>query len=254
MELHPTTQQAILKHARWAAGLTPPEEAVGIIRGGIYAPMENISDRPAEGFAFSTEGLDWAEINAVVHSHPGGPNYPSAHDMSQQMATGVPWVVAVCPTASSPDVGEEIFTFGTAPRLKMDAGYRHGVDDCYSLIRGFYANHMDIALPDFPRGWDWWHDGDDLYQQGLAPAGFSPLPDQSALQVGDVFLAQVRAPVINHAGIWLGHGLILHHLGGANGHQPERLPRKEPAERWLKFINGWVRHTRAKSPLSPMDI
>ncbi|MCE2517636.1 MAG: C40 family peptidase [Alphaproteobacteria bacterium] len=242
MELEPAARAAILAHARRLAALDPPEEAAGVIANARYIPLENIARDRSRGFALDDIHLKTEGIEAIVHSHPGGPAYPSGHDMRQQIGCGVPWLVAVAPTASRPDCPEEVFGFGGVPKLDLSCGYRHGVDDCYSLIRGYYQTHHGITLPDVPRPWEWWHDGLDLYTDGLGPAGFRRLPPGAALAPGDVFLARVRAPVVNHAGVWLGDGLILHHLGGASGHQPERLPRKEPAERWLKFIDGWARH------------
>jgi cell wall-associated NlpC family hydrolase len=246
MPFDETICTAILAHARICAALSPPEEAAGIIRRGAYIPLDNIAKNPAIGFEISTADLEWPEIEAIVHSHPGGPAYPSNHDMCQQIASNIPWVIAVTPTASTPALREELFCFGQMPALDLAKGYRHGVIDCYSLIRGFYQTIFAVTLPDVPRAWDWWHEGHDLYAEGLNGAGFTLLAADAPLRVGDVFLAQVRGATINHAGIWLGDGLILHHLGGLHGHQPERLPRKEPAERWLKFINGWARHACVK--------
>lgn len=246
MQIDASVEEAILAHARTCAALSPPQEAAGIIQHGRYQPLDNIAQDPAANFEIATDDFDLSAAEAIVHSHPGGPAYPSAHDMHQQLATNIPWVIATVRTAATPELAEDVFCFGHKPALDLTKGYRHGVDDCYSLIRGFYQTSFGVLLPDVPRPWDWWHEGGNLYEDGFAQAGFSPLPDdvdvRGGLKRGDVFLAQVRSDVVNHGGIWLGDGLILHHLGGTEGHQPERLPRKEPAERWLKFIRGWVRH------------
>jgi cell wall-associated NlpC family hydrolase len=49
--------------------------------------------------------------------------------------------------------------------------------------------------------------------ENFAQAGFSPV-DASDLQTGDCFLMQVASSVPNHAAVYLGDGLILHHLQG----------------------------------------
>ncbi len=247
----------ILRHARRIAAMATPEEAVGVIRGDVYWPLLNRADDPCHHFNIAAEDLmprgNGQDVSAIVHSHPGGPAWPSYDDMIHQASSGVPWHIAVVATAALPTLHDEVFTFGLPPTLDLNQGYRHGVHDCYSLIRGFYAEKMKVELPDFPRAWEWWHSKDgaktnDMYEAGLTPAGFVDTATDTARQYGDVFLARVRSDVINHAGIWLGDGLILHHLGGGQGAQDERLPRKEPAERWMKFIDRWVRHQTQDTP------
>ena len=247
MQITPALRAAILAHGRRLAVMTPPEEAAGVIIDGGYRPCINKSPVPQRAFV-----LDPAEVlaggvkgavAAIVHSHPGGPACPSHEDMQQQQQSGLPWVIASLPTATT-DCREDVFVFGLPPRIEPGAGYRHGVNDCYSLIRGYYAEEMGIVLPDIPRGWGWWHDGRDHYAAHYAETGFSPLGSDENLLPGDVFLARIRAPVINHAGIWLGDGLILHHLAGQLPHDPSRLPRKEPCARWYPFIQTWLRYRR----------
>ena len=247
MELPAILKAAIFQHAEQEAAKNPPLESAGIIAHGRYIRLENIAAEPEKSFAIAASDLaKYSDIQAIVHSHPAGPHWPSEHDMQQQIATDIPWLIAVVPTKNDPDIRPEIFGFGGDAKFEPYAGYRHGVADCYSLIRGFYREKMGIDLPDIPRRWDWWHDGDDLYVKGFAPAGFTILPKSTPLKRGDIFLARVRAPVINHAGLWLGGGLIHHHIGGCQGYQPQRIPRKEPAERWQKFIETWIRYSPKK--------
>lgn len=221
--------------------LSPPQETAGVIIKGQYQPRQNKSPTPQRAFALDPLDLSTPGLEAIVHSHPGGPACPSREDMQQQIVSGLPWVIATVPTAASPCL-EDIFIFGLPPRLNMTCGYRHGVDDCYSLIRGFYADEMGCVLPEIPRGWNWWHEGGDHYMCHYERLGFTPLAAGIAPRRGDVFLAQIRSPVINHGGIWLGEGLILHHLAGRKPHDPLRLPRKEPSTPWHPFIKTWLRY------------
>ena len=245
MQISKTMAADILDHARRMASLSPPQEMAGVITEGMFHPVPNIAPNPSQNFAIAPKVIDgFAAVDAIVHSHPGGPHYPSHQDMQQQILMGIPWVIAVVATPQSPQALEDIFVFGDGGLGKAftTAGYRHGVHDCYSLIRAYYHQEFGLDLDDVPRGWDWWHNGGDLYAHGFAAHGFSVVPPGQALARGDVFLARVRSPVVNHAGLWLGDGLILHHLGGRDGYQPQNFPRKEPAERWQKFIQMWIRH------------
>jgi cell wall-associated NlpC family hydrolase len=56
----------------------------------------------------------------------------------------------------------------------------------------------------------------NLYLDNFGSAGFgvTDLTDRTSLKVGDVLLMQVAASVPNHAAVYLGDGLILHHLQG----------------------------------------
>ena len=81
-----------------------------------------------------------------------------------------------------------------------------------TLLR-LYARERSIVLPDFARSDDWWVGGGDLYMQHYAEASFVPVAGGVAdIRVGDVIVMQVRAPVPNHAGVYIGDGLMLHHL------------------------------------------
>lgn len=62
-----------------------------------------------------------------------------------------------------------------------------------------------------------WNDGvSNLYTEGFPEAGFVAVGTDAELQTGDVILMQIRSKngVPNHAAIYLGDGLILHHLHG----------------------------------------
>jgi proteasome lid subunit RPN8/RPN11 len=246
---------AMTRHALDMAAKSPAEEAVGLLINGEYVACHNSAAEPDKGFRLEPEmiGKHRKGIEAIIHSHPGGPACPSAHDMRQQQATGLPWIIMVTPVLGNRQIKQEWFSWDGAPRLDMTAGYRHGISDCYGLIRGWYHKEKGVVLPDYPREWEWWRGPahSNLYLDYFADAGFVVVDDnipQWSPQRGDVFLAAIRSPVPNHAGVYLGNGLILHHLAGAEPAAPHRLPTKEPAERWKKFITIWLRHRHATSP------
>jgi cell wall-associated NlpC family hydrolase len=83
-------------------------------------------------------------------------------------------------------------------------------------VRDWYALERGIDLPDFERFDEWWKRGMNLYLDNFGSAGFEDtnLTDRADLKVGDALLMQVASPVPNHAAVYLGDGLILHHLQG----------------------------------------
>ena len=220
-----------------------PEESCGFVVDGVYLQRQNTAEEPEKGFRLAPQ--TWAaaakhgEIQAVVHSHPHGPDCPSEHDMRLQIDTAVPWGIV----ATDGEGCREPFWFGDQvpiPEL-VGRGFRHGVTDCYSLIRDWYRLERDVTLPVYPREWEWWREGEDLYQRFFGDAGFVRI-HEAEVQAGDVFLAQIRSPVPNHGGIYVGRGLGLHHLAARLESDFSRLSVREPVNRWRNHITHWLRY------------
>jgi proteasome lid subunit RPN8/RPN11 len=171
---------------------------------------------PAEEYA-SAESA--GEVVAVVHSHPNTPAQPSQADRVACEASGLPWHIVRVDLVDGAAQAGEIHSFEPtgykAPLVGRE--FSHGVLDCYQLIVDWYAQERGITLKQFARADDWWNDGhSDLYTEGFPQAGFRKLKDGEQPQAGDVILMQIRAKngVPNHAGIYIGDGLMLHHLHG----------------------------------------
>lgn len=204
-----------------------PEECCGLLvifKGReVYIPCSNSSTRPTEDFCISAEEYskadDMGEIVAVLHSHPNASANPSEADKVSCEATGLKWYITSVfkedgkPT--SKDITETSPSGYKAPLIGRS--FQHGVLDCYTLIRDWYKEEKDITLPDFKRPDDWWNDGEsDLYREGFPKAGFIDLGHTDNLEIGDVILMQMRSGnhVPNHAAIYIGNSVILHHLYG----------------------------------------
>ncbi len=224
-----------------------PRESCGLVVGGAYRPCRNVAEDPEAAFQVPRAEMAAAggSLQAVVHSHPGGPRCPSEADMRGQMATAVPWgIVPVDAGGGAPRALAPFFWGdGSPPPPLVGRPFRHGVTDCYSLARDFYRLELGVALPDYPRSWGWWlADPDqDLYMRHFASAGFREVDGLSA-EVGDIALMQVRSRVANHAAVYLGSGMVLHQLGVGAEHDPSRLSCREPVARWRPFIRAWIRH------------
>lgn len=208
--------------------------------GYRYHRIANSASDPARHFHIDPAALaGLPPAVAVVHSHPAGPPWPSAADLSQAQADDLAWGIAV--PSGRPHAG--VFWFGGDLAASLtDRGYRHGVTDCYALVRDWYRDRHGILLIDRPREWQWWQGEGDLYSAYFGQSGFGRLPAEAELQVGDVALAAVLGARLNHALIHVGDGLVLHHPAGRDGYDPSRLPRTEPALRWRRYIRFWARH------------
>ena len=220
-----TTLEAIEAHAV----AEYPREACGLIvvvKGRErYWPCRNLSATPAEHFRLDPDDYaaaeDAGEITAIVHSHPDEAARPSEADRVSCEASGLPWLIVA------------VHGGQLAGRAQIEpCGYRaplvgrtwaHGTLDCWALCRDWYAQEWVIELPSPPRADGWWDDGhSDLYAEpaleavGFRTIGRSGSIDLADLQLGDLILMQIRARngVPNHAAIYLGDGLMLHHLHG----------------------------------------
>ncbi|WP_447982200.1 C40 family peptidase [Achromobacter kerstersii] len=216
-----------------------PRECCGLVvmqgRRETYAPCRNLASG-TDHFVMSPEDYAQAEdsgrITAVVHSHPDAPATPSEADRVACEATGLPWfIVAVAQVEGGHVVSGDLAGFApegySAPLLGRP--FAHGVLDCYSLIRDWYARERGITLQDFRRDDGWWESDKegDLYMDHYAEAGFRPLANDEQLAMGDVVLMQIRSDRANHAGVYIGSAALqedrglhpvpdamLHHLYG----------------------------------------
>lgn len=233
----PAVDAAAREHALSAY----PNEACGLVVRGAYVALQNIADDPKTTFEIDPVEMLRPGVEAIVHSHPDEAPLPSATDMEQQIASGLPWGL----TSTNGTEATEPWWWGPGvpvpPLLARE--FRHGPSgsdgkgDCYALIKDYYALERGVELLEFPRGWQWWDHDEDLYRQGFGKTGFHVI-DRDALRPGDVVLAQVNAKVTNHGGIYLGRGLILHHL-------TNRLSREEPLNRWMSYVTHALRHESA---------
>ncbi|MDR5774917.1 MULTISPECIES: C40 family peptidase [unclassified Caballeronia] len=223
--MNDATKKAISDHALSCY----PAESCGlvILQDGTecYVPCRNLSATPGEHFVMSPEDYALAEdmgpILAVVHSHPGAPARPSMADKAIAEKSGIDkWVIISVGVQDDGSVGTEDWCeFGpsgySAPLIGRE--FVHGVHDCYSIVRDYYKVERGIDLPDFERDDRWWEDGkSNLYMEHFAEAGFVDVGQDAQLQPGDVLLMQIRSKndVPNHAGIYLGDNVMLHHMHG----------------------------------------
>jgi proteasome lid subunit RPN8/RPN11 len=212
-----------------------PNEICGFIIDDEFIQMKNIAEDPVRDFRIDEkEYLRYKKkIKAIIHSHADYPHL-SKTDMVQQIATALPCGVAFV------DKGyyEGMVYFGdqVIPYPLKERQFIHGVFDCYSLVRDYYRIERNVAIPIFPRDNFWWEKDPSLLKDHCEEAGFDYI-DESQAKEGDVFFMQLRAPVINHSGIYLGNGEIIHHLYN-------KLSRQEPLGRWTKYITDWLRYVK----------
>lgn len=161
------------------------------------------------GDTFETELPIDCEILAVVHSHPDASPEPSHQDRIACAATDVPWLILACPG----DAWELIYPPSPDDDL-IGRVFVHGSHDCWGVVHSWYRQQRSIELANPIRHDGWWDDGGDMYQELLPISGFDLIGDADDMAEGDVILMQIRSPVPNHAGVYIGNGKMIHHLYG----------------------------------------
>jgi proteasome lid subunit RPN8/RPN11 len=219
-----------------------PNESCGLIiifKGREkYFPCRNVATNPTETFTMSIEDYadaeEQGEIVACCHSHPNAVPTPSQADIVSCEASKLVWHIVRVDGEAGIQADGEIGQIGRSLNIHTfePTGYKaplvgrtfsHGVLDCYSLVKDWYKEERGIDLPPFKRADGWWDDGtSNLYMDHMEEAGFydvgqfQPNGKMTQPEIGDMILMQIRSKngVPNHAGIYIGDGMMLHHLYG----------------------------------------
>lgn len=204
--------QAICEHA----AAEYPNESCGFVvqngRKARYLPCRNVAENALDNFVISPQEYaqveDQGEIIRIIHSHPDVPVLiPSEMDRLQCDHSGIVWGIVSWPEGDY----TEVVPRGERPLVGRSWLLGHA--DCWSLIRDYYRQEHGIALNDYSVEHEWWIDGKTrLYDDHWYEEGFREY--QGPMRVGDMIMMQVSAPVTNHAGVYLGDGMMLHHLFG----------------------------------------
>ncbi|CAK8741820.1 hypothetical protein SODG_005138 [Sodalis praecaptivus] len=194
-----------------------PKEACGLIvqtaTGARYLPCRNIHPSPTDHFTLSPDDYAQAEVQGdivmIVHSHPDVVRLlPSALDRLQCDYSGVEWGIM-----SWPD-GDFCTLSPRGERPLTGRAWVLGFDDCWTLIMDYYRQTYGIQLPNFSVEYEWWTQGqENRYDDNWQGAGFVEVAPET-MRVGDIIMMQISAPVTNHAAVYLGDNLMLHHLFG----------------------------------------
>lgn len=211
MKLNDDIKLAITNHAKEES----PREACGLIiifKGRQrYIPCRNLANG-TDNFILDPKDYEIAdqegEIVAVVHSHPNTSVNPSQADLVSCESSGLPWFIIGLPSEQWAYIEPNGYVAPLVGRT-----WSHGVLDCYAIIRDWYKQERNIELPNFERSDEWWKHGQNLYLDNFSKAGFVETT-QAELKTGDVILMTINSSVPNHGALYLGDGLILHHIHG----------------------------------------
>lgn len=216
-----------------------PNECVGIVtKDGQYVRLKNHAIDPSNSFAINPYDLAQYDVDTVCHSHPTGIRdnipiqWPSQHDMETFVKyPQYKWMIIGTDGVSVTDT--TVYDSNNTTPL-LGRSYIHGINDCYSIIRDWYRS-KGITIKDYPRSYLWWQSGQDLYSDNFADCGFEEIYPGSIhdLMPGDVLMTTAGGSVIAHAYIYVGDGLVYHHLAN---HISCSAPVQKVFGRAIKYV------------------
>jgi cell wall-associated NlpC family hydrolase len=81
------------------------------------------------------------------------------------------------------------------------------------LWKDWYKRELKIDMNEYERRDKWWDKGQNLYLDNYTREGMREI-SLSEIDYGDIILMHLRSKVPNHAAIYIGNSLILHHVQG----------------------------------------
>ena len=223
-------KEAALVHAKDQ----DPKESCGLllnIKGKEkYFPCRNLSMTAFQCFIIDPEDYikadNTGDIIAVVHSHPVTPPVPSQSDKVACEQSGLVWYI-VNPKTESWGYLEP--TGYKAPILGREGA--GGGTDCYTLVRDWYKEKLNINLIDWQRPTtleDF--NKEPMFEKCAEETGFRELRPDEKLIDGDLLFMSIFSNNLNHVAIFI-DGDVLHHLA-------DRLSCIEPYSEWLLKCTG----------------
>lgn len=221
-----------------------PNEAVGVVKGGKYIPLDNKSQDPSMSFVVNADIFDNDDVTEILHTHTDGTFRPSYDDMRTQISLGIPMGIM----GMYGDTENDEYNFSKVHYLGNLRGdylglpYIFGINDCYTLVRNWYYTHRDIELLDFPRRWEFWKT-QNLLIDNVSLAGFKEI-SVNEVEAGDVFFCTFHGygkyPV--HMGVYVGDNTIEHHPSRNMPVDYQSLSKREPIQRYIPSITQWYRY------------
>ena len=223
-------KDAALAHAKEQ----DPKESCGLllnIKGKErYFPCRNLSMTAHQCFILDTEDYvkadNTGDIIAVIHSHPITPPVASQSDKVACEQSGLKWHI-VNPKTEKWGYLEP--TGYKAPLLGREWAW--AVTDCYTLVRDWYKEKLNIELIDWVRPTTLEDFNENpMFEKCAEETGFRELEPDEKLVNGDLLFMSILSNNLNHVAIFV-DGDVLHHL-------TDRLSCIEPYSEWLLKCTG----------------
>ena len=208
LELPSETIEEIIKHAESEF----PRESCGYIVDNKYVACINSSEEQEDSFvieeiSFYKYYLD-KKIQWIVHSHNNN-QCASKIDMKKQRSMEVPFIIVNIKYGKLSD----LFFFGSNIKLPyIGRPFYFGCTDCLTLVKDYYKDKFNMALPNPPRSINFNEVGDKLFESYLEEQLKKfDLIKKEDIEEDDILFYQWNNQ-IGHVGIYINKNKVLHHF------------------------------------------
>ena len=200
----------------------------GVFKANNASKEENKFKIPPEDFLSASKIGD---ILAIYHSHPKSEKAKfSEYDKFNSVLHDYIYVLYALKDNSFSIFNPSLSSFNRY----VGNSFKIGESDCYSLMRDFYKNELNIILNNYHRDDKWQSYLGKLFDGKFEEEGFIEVDE---LKTYDCILTKNRKNInSNHIMIYLGNNLILHQ-------PPKAYSRiEEYTEKHKKITNKIIRH------------
>lgn len=193
-----------------------PSEACGYVvrkgRKAVFIPVDNVSDDAGSEFVMDARQQlaieESEEVIGLIHSHPDClAARASEADIAGCNTSEIPWTIITVP-------GGDVVEIQPAAAPLIGRAFVLGSYDCWGLMVDWHKMQgVDIPHYDDRPRTAWWESGENPWytEENIAAAGFIM---QDKPTIGSMIFMQVSAPTVNHVGVIVPDGQMLHHLYG----------------------------------------
>lgn len=189
-----------------------PHESCGLIiegNNGIFCyPCQNISFRKHEECILDPidyiKASSLGKILAHFHSQPSAG--PSLKDNLTCLEHNI-FCIIYC------WLNNQFFIIKPELEDFLLHEFEIGKNDCFSLVRKYYKNKLNIEINDYFRDVNWFNNNPNIILDNFKKEGFQLIDDN--YKKNDILLFKNKDGYLTHMGICIGKDLILHQTNGA---------------------------------------
>ena len=213
-----------------------PRESCGLIttKDGVLSVHKALNGA-TDSHRFRINPFDYVKasgkgkIIAVYHSHVKGCNFSELDKFNSE--THELTYILYCLENNS------FLTYDPKNEFNNYIGrdFEWGVSDCFTLVRDFYKEKLNIEIGDYPREEGWAEKFGPLFDKYLGKENFKEV--KNLKKYDGILFRSRKEGCSTHCAIYLGEGLMLH--------QPRNTVSRidDYDERFKRITNKIVRHT-----------
>lgn len=235
-----TFDQDLINQAIQHAKEVFPEESCGAVIDNKYERFANRADDKINSFRIEDKHFEDMyrneRIQCVIHSHnDDAVSQATKEDQAAQQELDIPFGIIDMRGGAPIHV---VFWGDSLPiEPLLGRPFFYGVWDCFGIVRDYIRKNTEWTPPNTPHKWEFWLENISLFEDAInkksLPYDYIDIKDS---KLGDVYLYSIHHhKYINHCGIYLGNGQVMHHL-------PKYKSCKYPISWQRQYLRSVLRH------------